>query len=199
MNRSTLALTRPFAALAAAALMLTGCIDRSPLAPQPDAASAAIGTPTLANPKAPTPIDLTGCEQLAAPAGKKLVSRLYAVGVQIYTWNGTAWAFDAPEADLFPNAHANGRVGTHYRGPTWETNSGSKVVAALIDRCPVGANDIPWLLLGASPAGTGPGLFDGVTHIQRVHTKGGVAPSAPGTFVGQVARVGYTADYLFYR
>ena len=39
----------------------------------------------------------------------------------------------------------------------------------------------------------------GTTFIQRVNTTGGKAPSTDGAFVGQVARVPYTADYFFYR
>jgi hypothetical protein len=45
----------------------------------------------------------------------------------------------------------------------------------------------------------GPGIFDGITHIQRVNTVGGIAPADPGDFVGDQARVPYTADYFFYR
>lgn len=45
----------------------------------------------------------------------------------------------------------------------------------------------------------GPGIFDGVTFIQRLNTVGGVAPAEPGDFVGELARVPYAADYVFYR
>jgi hypothetical protein len=45
----------------------------------------------------------------------------------------------------------------------------------------------------------GPGIFDGTTLIQRIHTTGGLIPSAPGTTIGEVARVPYTAEYVFYR
>jgi hypothetical protein len=45
----------------------------------------------------------------------------------------------------------------------------------------------------------GPGIFADTTYIQRVNTTGGKAPSADGAFIGQVARVPYTADYFFYR
>jgi len=55
--------------------------------------------------------------------------------------------------------------------------------------------------VGAAQAVTteGPGIFADTTFIQRVNTVGGKAPSADGAFVGQVARVPYTADYFFYR
>ena len=38
-----------------------------------------------------------------------------------------------------------------------------------------------------------------MTFIQRVNTTGGIAPAAPGTTVGEEARVPYTAEYFFYR
>jgi Protein of unknown function (DUF3455) len=53
-------------------------------------------------------------------------------------------------------------------------------------------------LLGAVKS-DGPGIFDGVTYIQRVNTVGGIAPADPGDFLGEEARVPYTADYFFYR
>ncbi len=45
----------------------------------------------------------------------------------------------------------------------------------------------------------GPGIFRRVAFIQRVNTTGGTAPAAPGTTVGEEARVPYTAEYYFYR
>jgi hypothetical protein len=38
-----------------------------------------------------------------------------------------------------------------------------------------------------------------VTFIQRVNTIGGTAPAEAGLFVGDEARVPYTAEYYFYR
>jgi hypothetical protein len=119
-----------------------------------------------------------------------------AVGVQIYRWNGTAWAFVAPEAVLFDND--GNVVGIHYGGPTWETPSGSFARAARIAGATVDPTAIPWLMLGGTSSG-GPGGLDGTTFIQRVNTVGGLAPSTPGTTVGQEARVYYEAEYFFYR
>ena len=45
----------------------------------------------------------------------------------------------------------------------------------------------------------GPGIFKGVTFIQRVNTKGGLRPTEPGTTVGELREVGYTAEYYFYK
>src|SRR5690606_4384131 len=142
--------------------------------------------------------DLGQCSNLQAPAGTRLVSQTYARGVQIYRWDGAAWVFVAPSARLSADAQGKSKVGAHYAGPTWESNSGSKVVAAVIDRCTPDAGAIPWLSLGAVSS-QGPGIFHRVTFIQRLNTTGGNAPSAPGSFVGQMTEVPYTAEYYFYR
>ena len=89
-------------------------------------------------------------------------------------------------------------VGIHYAGPTWESASGSKVVAAVVDSCTPDPDAIPWLLLKAVSS-EGPGIFHRVTYIQRVFTEGGLAPADAGDFVGEEARVPYTAWYVFYR
>jgi hypothetical protein len=141
---------------------------------------------------------LGSCDSLAAPEGTKLSFHTFATGDQIYRWNGTSWVFVAPSADLFADATATGAVGTHFAGPTWLSNSGSAVVGAVAKRCPAPGNAIPWLLLSAVSS-TGPGIFDGTTHIQRLNTVGGSAPAEPGSFLGEERRVPYTADYYFYR
>ena len=140
-------------------------------------------------------------EKLEVEAGNPLVFHTYAAGVQIYKWNGTSWAFVGPEAVLFADADAKAVVGIHYatpNGPAWESTSGSKVIAGALERVIVDPASIPWLKLGAVTS-NGPGIFDGVSFIQRVNTVGGTAPSAPGSFVGQEARVPYTAEYYFYK
>jgi hypothetical protein len=142
--------------------------------------------------------DVGHCGDLQVPAGHKVAFYAYAEGVQIYAWNGTSWVFQRPEAVLYANADANGVVGAHYVGPTWETNSGSYVVGKVLQRCTPNPDAIPWLLLEAVDS-DGPGVLDGVTYIQRVNTVGGLAPADSGEFSGDVARVPYTADYYFYR
>ena len=137
---------------------------------------------------------------MQVPAGNKVSFHGFAVGVQIYRWNGTSWNFVAPEAMLFADAGDDGVVGIHFGGPTWQSNSGSKVVGTVIERCTPDPDAIPWLGLGSVPESTeGPGIFADVTFIQRLNTVGGIAPTAPGSFVGEMARVPYTADYFFYR
>src|SRR5882762_3589403 len=63
---------------------------------------------------------------LVVPAGNEVHFHAHAVGVQIYTWNGAAWVFKAPEAVLYDSA--GNVVGIHYAGPSWESRDGSKVV-----------------------------------------------------------------------
>ena len=152
--------------------------------------SAELDAPSLAR-----AVDLGDCANLAVDGTP--VFHAYASGVQIYRWSGSAWVFVAPSAVLYADASGNGQVGTHSAGPTWESASGSKVVGTVIDRCPV-PNAIPWLVLGAASSG-GPGVFDGITRIQRVNTVGGTAPATAGTAVGEEVRVPYTAEYYFYR
>jgi hypothetical protein len=141
--------------------------------------------------------DLSTCTNLTVD-GATLAFHAYANGVQIYKWTGTSWSFIAPSAALYADADGNGMIGIHYVGPTWESVSGSKVVGAVAERCTPDATAIPWLKLQAVST-SGPGIFDHVAFIQRVNTVGGTAPSAPGTVVGDIVNVPYTAEYFFYR
>ena len=141
--------------------------------------------------------DLTACPQLAAPVGSTLVIHAFGIGFQIYHWNGTSWGAATPSATIYADAGGNGQIATHFAGPSWQSNSGSKVVGTVINRCTPDAASIAWLSLSAVPSGNG--LFAKVTFIQRLNTVGGNAPSTNGTVVGQEARIPYTADYLFYQ
>lgn len=141
-----------------------------------------------------------GCESLQVEAGNGLAFRTYAMGVQVYSWNGASWTFVEPVATLFADARYKGEVGTHYVGPTWESNSGSKVVAARVPGtgCTPDSSAIPWLIL-KKVSSEGPGVFSTTTFIQRLNTTGGIAPTVPGTVVGERREVPYTAEYYFYR
>jgi hypothetical protein len=138
------------------------------------------------------------CAKIRVEEGHKVIAHAYAEGVQIYRWNGTSWSFVGPEAVLYVDDGLEGEIGIHYGGPTWESVSGSKVVATVEERCFPDPDSIPWLRLKASSA-EGPGIFEGVTYIQRVNTEGGLAPADAGEFVGEVVRVPYAAEYYFYR
>lgn len=146
---------------------------------------------------------------LQVPDGCRVSSRAFAVGVQIYVGTPSpadatklVWTFAAPEAILYDADGAY--LGVHYAfaGPTrpaWQSESGSLVVAArTVPPVTVDPTAIPWLRLDAVQA-EGPGIFRRVAYIQRVNTTGGLAPAAPPSRVGEVARIPYTAEYVFFR
>ena len=180
-------------ALAAAALPLTACNTDAALGPEESSAAAALPSAAAAR----RAVDLGACQSVRPPEGSRLAFHAYAEGVQVYRWNGTSWLFNGPLATLYANAGGTGVVGSHYGGPTWEFNSGGILVGQLSKRCDVAPADIPWLLLDVI-RNEGPGVFHGVTHIQRVNTVGGQAPAGAG-FIGEVRGVPYTAEYFFYR
>ena len=138
------------------------------------------------------------CYNLEVEQGHRLAFRSFAIGVQRYRWDGTAWVFVEPVATLFADDQYHDKIGIHYAGPTWHANSGGKVVAAKIKECKPDPASIPWLLLKAN-SNQGPGLFGVVSFIQRVNSKGGLPPTAPGATIGTLADVPYTTEYYFYR
>ena len=141
--------------------------------------------------------DLGPCSNLAVE-GSRVVYRVFATGDQIYRWNGSAWTLVAPDAKLYSDAKLTTQVGTHYAGPSWESNSGNVIVGQVLQRCTVSATDVQWLLLGVK-SNTGVGIFQNATHIQRVNTAGGVAPATPGSAIGEEVRVPYSTEYYFLR
>jgi hypothetical protein len=89
------------------------------------------------------------CSDLQAPAGNKVISHVYARGVQIYRWDGSAWVFVAPVATLFADANYHGQVGIHYVTP-WKTAAGRQ---RPVMRCPPSRmRRGPWLQLAVSAA-----------------------------------------------
>lgn len=170
-------------------IALTALLTVSGLAPSISAAPAGDRSPEL-----PSPL----CDRVQVAEGNKVAFHAYANGVQVYRWDGFNWVLVQPIATLFANANYQGKVGIHYRGPTWESNSGSKVVGTRLFGCSPDPTAIPWLKLEAVST-SGPGIFGQVTYIQRVNTAGGLAPTYPGSSIGQVIEVPYTAEYYFYR
>lgn len=148
---------------------------------------------------------LAGAWALAAPPDPEGALdgsfTLAARGVQIYECRskgeGFEWTFVAPEAELFDAA---GRAaGTHGAGPHWLAADGGRIEGQVVSRqdAPV-AGAVPWLLLRVQ-GGNGRGLFARVSHVQRLNTRGGVAPAegCRRETLGQTARVPYTADYRY--
>ena len=139
---------------------------------------------------------------LKPPAGAKLVLEAHAKGDQIYTCtqqNGQyAWTLKAPDAQLFDT---HGKViGRHFAGPSWELSDKSAVTGKMLAHADAPDKDaIPWLLVGVVDH-SGSGQLSGVTHIQRLNTKGGKAPAGcDASSAGKETRSAYTASYYFYK
>ena len=142
-------------------------------------------------------------EALRAPAGERPLMSLHARGVQIY---GCArgedgrgkWTLQAPEAEL---RDAHGTVVAHHgAGPSWRYRDGSEVTGKAVAKAEApDGQSIPWLLLSVV-SHSGSGRLAAVSSIQRLHTRGGLAPAGacdPGDAQSE-ARVPYQADYVFY-
>jgi hypothetical protein len=140
------------------------------------------------------------------PSSKeKLTLTLIGKGMQIYQCEATEdnsaefeWVLQAPDANLFD--HLGNKVGTHYDGPVWESNDGSKVWGKIKAKTDAEKpNSVSLLLLSAEKT-EGNGVFSTVTSIQRIDTVGGTPPTknCSNTAVGQEIRIPYTATYSFY-
>ena len=138
--------------------------------------------------------------ELRPPEGQELVLKAIGTGSQNYVCDQATgkWTFRDPTATL--NRHGKA-IGIHYAGPTWELFDGSRVKAAVQKNvaAPSPTKDIPWLLL-ASIEHAGSGVLSTVDYIQRLHTRGGVAPNGGACNPASDETVGvpYTAVYRFF-
>lgn len=108
------------------------------------------------------------------------------------------WVFVGPDATLMDRKQQT--VGRYYGPPaTWESRDGSKITGTQLAVSPATPGSIPLQLVKANPA-MGAGAMQGVSHIQRVATKGGVAPQlkCEASSMGQKQVVDYQADYIFW-
>jgi len=144
-------------------------------------------------------------DTIKVPAGHKVAMQTVGVGKIVYEckakkdMSGHEWVFGGPDAVL--NDRAGMQVGTYVGPPaTWASRDGSAVTATQLAVAPAGAGNIPSQLVKANPA-TGSGAMQGVTYIQRVATRGGVAPSAACSAenLGAKQWVSYQADYIFWK
>jgi len=138
------------------------------------------------------------------PAGQKAAMTWTGTGTLTYECrtkgDNTAqfeWAFAGPDAKL-ADAGSMQATGRYYAGPTWEANDGSRVTGKQVAVAPAAAGSIPYQLVKADG---GTGAMKDVTYIQRVNTRGGVAPQLPcdAATRGNKATVPYAADYVFYK
>ena len=145
-------------------------------------------------------------EAVRVPAGHTAAMTAVGVGELTYECKAKAtdaavfeWTFAGPMAKLM-DAKTQKEVGKYYGGPTWESMDGSKVTGKQVAVAPAAAGNIPFQLVKADPA-MGNGAMTGITYIQRVNTKGGVAPSEAcnAGMAGTKKMVAYQADYVFYK
>jgi hypothetical protein len=143
-------------------------------------------------------------EAVRAPAGLKQTLATTGVGEITYECRekkdmagAHEWVFVAPVATLYSRDRKP--VGKYYAGPTWEAADGSKVTGKQVAAAPTAPGSIPLQLVKADPA-MGAGAMQGVAYIQRLNTKGGVAPAMACNAAsrGQRQQVAYEADYVFY-
>ena len=140
------------------------------------------------------------------PAGNKVAMETVGVGEITYQCSAKKdmagqfeWVFAGPDAKL--NDRSGKQVGKYYGPPaTWESMDGSKLTATQIAVAPNSTGNIPLQLVKGNPA-MGSGAMSGVTYIQRVDTRGGVAPAMPCAAGNMGAKqvVKYQADYIFYK
>lgn len=144
-------------------------------------------------------------DSIKVPAGHKVAMETTGVGEITYECRDkanavgqTEWFFVGPKAVL--NDRSGKQVGSYFGPPaTWQAQDGSKITGTQLAVAPSSAGNLPYQLVKANPA-EGKGAMSGVSYIQRVALKGGVAPSSECTAAnkGQQAVVKYQADYIFW-
>jgi hypothetical protein len=141
-------------------------------------------------------------DPVRVPTGHQVVLETVGVGEITYECrarDGThAWVFAGPDAEL--RGRDGQRIGRYFGPPaTWRADDGSAITGKQLAVAPGGDGNIPLQLVQADPA-TGSGLMQGVTHVQRLATRGGVAPArtCEAAGIGQKEIVRYQADYVFW-
>jgi hypothetical protein len=175
------------------------------VAPAAAAAAAAAAAPVDASGPAGSAAQLAALTgpltvppELVPPDGNVLGSVFTARGVQVYTCAAGAWTFTEPAATLTGRSVRPFRPVTavHFRGPSWQSAEDGSLVTATLVKASTVAGSIPQLLLKAATT-RGPGVFDGVTYVQRLATSGGAAPAGACTD-GVSTGVAYRSVYRFF-
>jgi hypothetical protein len=166
---------------------------------------------------------------IRVPEGNIAFFQGHGVGTQNYACSpsgaGFAWILFTPEATLFNGAGK--QVTTHFNSPnpspldkntdprvvavggairaTWQHSRDSSIVwAKAVSSVSVRADSIAWVKLevvGSQDGATGGDTLTPTTFIQRVNTRGGLAPfdgCSQLSDVGKKAFIPYTADYFFF-
>ena len=144
-------------------------------------------------------------DAVKVPAGHKVALESVGVGQITYECRakkdaaGFEWVFVGPDAKLL--ARDGKQLGKYYGPPaTWESADGSKITGAQVAIAPAATGNIPLQLVKANPA-MGNGAMTGVSYVQRVDTRGGVAPSkaCDAAMLSKQEIVKYQSDYIFWK
>ena len=130
-------------------------------------------------------------------AAFKIVATQRGVGKQVYTCVNGTYTLREPVATL-QNLRGGATVGIHGKGPFWASFDGSRVdrtAGELIGSAPGGKGNIDWLRVPVTPVPDAPGVFGKVRFVQRVDTRGGVAPQPCTT---PTIAVEYSTNYVFW-
>jgi Protein of unknown function (DUF3455) len=148
-------------------------------------------------------------DAVKVPAGQQVALETVGVGEITYQCREKAamagafeWVFVGPSAAL--NNRAGQSIGKYYGPPaTWEHGDGSKLTGTQVAVSPAAAGSIPLQLVkvNAAAADAKAGRMSGLTYIQRVATRGGVAPASACDAANKDRKeiVKYQADYIFWR
>ncbi len=148
-------------------------------------------------------------EAVKVPAGQRVAMETVGVGDITYQCREKAamagafeWVFVGPNAVL--NNRKGEQVGKYYGPPaTWEHQDGSKLTGAQMAVSPAAAGSIPFQLVKVNAAMTDAkaGAMAGLSYIQRVATRGGVAPASACNAENKDRKelVKYQADYIFWK
>ena len=177
-----------------------------------------LALPQTARAQTVTPPPVPPGLEVLAPSEAFLLGR--GVGTQNYECQPTSplgrvgWVLFTPQATLFDD---DGRqLITHFSSPnpeegrlvrvSWQDSRDTSTVwAKAIASATVDPNAIPWVkleIVGARPGPTGGDALTGTTFLQRLNTRGGLAPATGCDVlsdVGHKAFIPYTADYFFYK
>lgn len=144
-------------------------------------------------------------DAVKVPDGHKVALETVGIGEITYECRAkadaseqTEWTFVGPKAVL--NDRSGKPVGDYFGPPaTWQAKDGSKITGTQLAIAPAAKGDLPYQLVKANPA-EGKGAMSGVSYVQRLATRGGVAPQAACTAQnkGEKQIVKYQADYIFW-
>jgi uncharacterized protein DUF3455 len=177
-----------------------------------------LALPQAAHAQTVTPPAVPPGLEVPAPSEAFLLGR--GVGTQNYECQPTdslgrvGWVLFTPEATLFDDQ--GGQLTTHFFSPnpdengvvraTWQDSRDTSTIwAKATASATVDPNSIAWVKLqvvGTRPGPTGGDALTVTTFVQRLNTRGGLAPATGCDVlpdVGHRAFVPYTADYFFYK